>query len=571
MNRLYYGDNLDVLRRYVGDDSVDLVYLDPPFNSNANYNVLFAEKSGTGAAAQIKAFEDTWKWDESAAAAYHEVVEGGGGVAQALIAFRTFLGENDMLAYLAMMAPRLVELRRVLKPSGSLYLHCDPTASHYLKILLDAIFGPKRFMNEVVWKRSSAHSDTKQGMRRFGKIHDLLLVYTKSDEHVWNPQYTPYTREYLDSEYRHVTDEGKHYKEGDATAAKPGGDTEYDWPVKRPRDGKARWEPDFEEEFKAPKDDWEYKTVRPYDGRFWAYSKENLKEFWEQGKLIHRSTGAPRLMLFADDMPGIALQDLWGDIPPESGDRDLGYPTQKPQALLERILKVSSRPGDVVLDPFCGCGTTIDAAQALGREWIGIDVTHLAIALIKKRLSDAYGETIKASYEVIGEPVTIDDARALAASDPYQFQWWALSLVGARPAEQKKGMDRGIDGRIYFHDGTSGAAKSIILSVKAGHLTPNFVRDLRGTVDREKATIGVLISMGEPTREMRREAASGGFYTSDWGQHPRIQLLTVAEILSGAAIDRPPDRQTGATFKRAPRARTPEARPQALLFGADED
>ena len=232
-NQLYYGDNLDVLRLHVPDESVDLVYLDPPFNSNADYNVLFAERDGTQAAAQIKAFEDTWRWDEGAARAYADVVEAGGRVSQAMQAFRTFLGESDMLAYLAMMAPRLVKLRRVLKSTGSLWLHCDPTASHYLKMLLDSIFDPRRLLNEVTWKRSSAHSDTKQGMRRCGKIRDILLAYTKSDEYTWNPQYTPYTKEYAETEYRHVDEHGRHYKETDVTAAKPGGDTEYEWRVKK--------------------------------------------------------------------------------------------------------------------------------------------------------------------------------------------------------------------------------------------------------------------------------------------------------------------------------------------------
>jgi hypothetical protein len=264
------------------------------------------------------------------------------------------------------------------------------------------------------------------------------------------------------------------------------------------------------------------------------------------------------------------MPSLWDDIPPinSQAQERLGYPTQKPEALLERIIKASSNEGDVVLDPFCGCGTTIAAAQKLSRRWIGIDITHLAIGLIKKRLSDAYGESIKDTYEIIGEPVSVDDAKALAASDPYQFQWWALSLVHARPAEQKKGKDRGIDGRIYFHADTSGDTKSIILSVKAGHTGPDHVRDLRGTVEREKAAIGVLITMDEPTREMRKEAATGEFYASQWGSHPKIQLLTVGELLAGKGINRPPDRQTGATFKKAPKAK-PSAGEQFRLRETD--
>lgn len=251
------------------------------------------------------------------------------------------------------------------------------------------------------------------------------------------------------------------------------------------------------------------------------------------------------------------MPSLWDDIPPinSQAQERLGYPTQKPEALLERIINASSNPGDVVLDPFCGCGTTVAAAQKLGRRWIGIDITHLAIGLIKKRLADAHGEGIRETYDVIGEPVSVEDAQALAASDPYQFQWWALSLVHARPAEQKKGKDRGIDGRIYFHDDTSSDTKSIILSVKAGGTGPTHVRDLRGTVEREKAAIGVLITMDKPTAEMRKEAATGEFYASQWGAHPKIQILTVAELLAGKGINRPPEQQTGATFKKAPKAK----------------
>jgi hypothetical protein len=433
-------------------------------------------------------------------------------------------------------------------------------------MLMDAVFGPKRLLNEVVWVRSSAHSDSKQGMMRCGRIHDILLVYANGDDHTWNTVYTPYDEAYLESEYRHKTSGGRYYKETDLTAAKPGGDVEYEWRVKRRAVEDARWEADLESEHKTPKAGWDYKGVFPYEGRFWAYSRANLAEFARKGDLIHRKTGMPRLMQFADTMPGVPLQDVWTDISPASGDEDLGYPTQKPRELLKRIVTVSSNAGATVLDPFCGCGTAVEAAQELHRPWIGIDITHLAINLIKKRLSDAFGEAIKDTYETIGEPTSVDDAAALAASDPYQFQWWALSLVGARPAEQKKGKDRGIDGRIYFHDDTSGDTKSVILSVKAGHTGPDHVRDLRGTVEREKAAIGVLITMDKPTAEMRKEAATGEFYLSQWGQHAKIQLLTVADLLAGKQINRPPDRQTGATFKKAPKAKGQTKKTQKLGF-----
>ena len=324
---LYYGDNLDILRNHIPDESIDLVYLDPPFNSKASYNVLFRESSGEPSAAQIEAFEDSWHWGTAAERAYEEVVVGPHvALARSLGAIVEGLGRNDVTAYLCMMAVRLVELHKVLKRTGTIYLHCDPTASHYLKLLMDAIFGPKRFMNEVCWKRSSAHSDTKQGMRRYGRIRDLLLVYTKSSDYTWNPFYTPYTEDYLDSEYRHVAPDGRRYKETDLTAAKPGGDTEYDWYVKRQRIPGARWEGDIDEEYKNPGAKYDYKAVRPYRGRYWGYSKENMIQFAREGHLIHRKTGMPRLVQYALDMPGVPAQDLWGDIPPVSGAEDLGIP-----------------------------------------------------------------------------------------------------------------------------------------------------------------------------------------------------------------------------------------------------
>jgi DNA modification methylase len=534
-NRLYYGDNFDVLRQHVADESVDLVYLDPPFNSNANYNVLFAEKGGTKAAAQIKAFEDTWQWDESAAESFRHVVEQGGRVADALVAFRTFLGDSDMLAYLAMMAPRLVELRRVLKQTGSIYLHCDPAASHYLKMLMDAVLGPEQFRNEIIWKRTSAHSSAK----RYGPVHDVILFYGRSDDAVWIGGHQDYDDEYLKQRFKRGGD--RPWKDADLTGSG----------VRHGETGEV----------------WRGFDVTA-KGRHWAYPPSVLDEMDKAGLIYwpKKRGGWPREKKYLDDAKGVPLQDVWTDIFPinSQAQERLGYPTQKPEALLERIITATSNEGDTVLDPFCGCGTTVAAAQKLDRHWIGIDITHLAIGLIKKRLSDAYGESVRDTYEVIGEPVTVSGARELAASDPYQFQWWALSLVGARPAEQKKGRDRGIDGRIYFHNG-SGATQSIILSVKAGHTGPDHVRDLRGTVEREKAAIGVLITMEEPTREMRKEAATGEVYVSDWGAHPKIQLLTVAELLDGKTINRPPDRQTGATFKKAPKAKGKVERQAGLL------
>jgi DNA modification methylase len=541
MNLLYYGDNFDVLRRHVEGESVDLVYLDPPFNSNASYNVLFAEH-GTKAAAQIKAFEDTWTWDENAARSYQYTVEQGGGVSQAMQAFRTFLGESDMLAYLAMMAPRLIELRRVLKSTGSIYLHCDQTASHYLKLLMDAVFGPANFRNDITWKRKAGRGETQNAAIRFGVTSDVILFYAKSEDAAFNRQYRPNSEHYIESKFTHVDENGRRYRLDNLTS-----------PSVRPNLT------------------YEYKGYAPPE-KGWAVSRERMEQMEREGRIYFPSDKTRRLQRkrFLDELEGETVDSLWDDIPPinSQAQERLGYPTQKPEALLDRIIAASSRPGDVILDPFCGCGTAGASAQKLGRRWIGIDITHLAIGLIRHRLRDAHGEAIEQTYRVVGEPVSVDDATVLASSDPYQFQWWALGLVGARPTEGKKGADKGIDGRIYFHEG-DGATRQVILSVKAGKLHAPYVRDLRGVVEREKAAMGVLLTLEEPTKAMRTEAASAGFYVSPWGSHPKMQIVTVGDLLGGARIDMPPIRQTSVTYKKAPKA-VSKAAEQRQLYGDSE-
>ena len=542
-NTLYYGDNLDVLRRYIQDESVDLVYLDPPFKSDQDYNVLFAEQDGSRAAAQIKAFGDMWQWDEASARAYQDVVEAGGQVSQVLQSFRGFLGDNDMLAYLAMMAPRLVELRRALKPTGSLYLHCDPTASHYLKILLDAIFGPMNFRNEITWQRTESHNTAG----RYGNVADILLFYVKSEEATWNRCFHRYSGQKYSPQqmqrFRHVDEDGRRYKLDDLTAPRPDSDS-----------GKFEW-----------------RGTLPGPTRGWGYKQSKLEQWWAEGRIQAKRDGTPRmdgLKVYLDEAEGKPLQNIWTDIQriSNTSSERLGYPTQKPEALLERIITASSNEGDIVLDPFCGCGTAIAAAQKLHRSWIGIDITHLAIGLIKHRLRDTFGDDITQSYEVVGEPVSLPDAEVLGKDDPFQFQWWALGLVGARPVEQKKGADKGIDGRLYFHDDVAGAkTKQIIFSVKAGRTSVPHVRDLRGVIERENAEIGVLLSLQEPTKPMRTEAMGAGFYESPWGtRHPRIQLLTVTDLLLGKGVNRPAQ-HGNVTFKRAPKHRR-EVGQQERLF-----
>jgi len=536
-NTLYYGDNLDIMRRYIPDESVDLIYLDPPFNSNATYNVLYAEHNGSRASSQIKAFEDTWSWGREAEETYGDLVTSGDRVADVMQAFRTFLGPCNMLAYLAMMAPRLVELRRVLKPTGSIYLHCDPTASHYLKLLMDAVFGPENFRNEINWVRTNAHNFKS---KYFQRTSDVILFYTKSESYTWNQQFTQYSAEQL-KRYKVEAGTGRMYTGQDLTLMGTNEARQFEW-----------------------------RGSKPPRNRVWGYARERLEELWGEGLILKKSDGTPRLdgmKVYLDEMPGKALTAIWDDISRvgnTSGER-LGYPTQKPEALLERIIHASSSEGDVVCDPFCGCGTAIVVAEKLKRNWIGIDITHLAITLMKTRLKDALGESVH--FTVVGEPVSVPDAAALAESDPYQFQWWALGLVGARPIEQKKGADKGIDGKIVFQGDAPGKFETVIISVKAGHVTANHVRDLRGVVERERAAIGVLISMEEPTKPMKTEAVTAGFFESEtWDRkHPKIQLLTVAELLDGKKIDMPPRREVDATFKKAPKAKRKVAKNEDLF------
>lgn len=503
-NHLYYGDNLQVLREHIATESVDLIYLDPPFNSQATYNVLFRSPKGEQSQAQIEAFEDTWAWNKSAEQAFDEVMTSGNtDAAEMLRAMRSFLKENDMMAYLTMMAIRLLELHRVLKPTGSLYLHCDPTASHYLKIMLDAVFGKENFKNEITWKRTSAHSSAK----RYGPVHDIIFFYGKSDKYTWTNYRLSYEQEYLDKYYKYNDGDGRLYWRNSLTAAG----------IRTGSSGKP----------------W-----RGFDpsaqGSHWKFSLDNLEQLDLEGKIYWPpSNGWPQIKRYKDDLKGLAISDFWDDIDKinPAGNERLGYPTQKPLALLERIISASSNPGDVVLDPFCGCGTAIHAAQKLGRQWVGIDITHLAISLIEKRLNDAF-PGIK--YEVHGTPKDLAGARDLAERDKYQFQWWAVSLVNAVPyGGKKKGADTGIDGIIYFKPDGKTTEKAIV-SVKGGaNVGVAMVKDLIATVDREKAKIGVFVTLTLPTKPMEKEAVTAGFYQTDYGKFPKIQILTIEDLFIG--------------------------------------
>lgn len=492
-NILYYGDNLEILRKYIKDETIDLIYLDPPFNSNADYNVLFKEVSetpmGGGAEkskAQIQAFTDSWTWDAEAQRQFEYLNTNKAVPAKItylIMALERLLGKNSMTAYLVMMTVRLIEMRRVLKPTGSIYLHCDPTASHYLRMVLDAVFGEDNFQNEIIWHYGGP-SAVKKG---FPRKHDTLLFYSKSLNFDFNPQF---------------------------------GDIENSYVMKRVREDP--------------------------DGRRWVdqnlgkLTEETIKRMELEGRIFTTSTGRLRRKQYIDEMKGEQLTDVWDiDIINSQSKERLGYPTQKPTSLLERVVKASSRDGDIILDPFCGCGTTIDAVEKVNletqshREWIGIDITHLAINLIKRRIHDKYPNT---TFDVIGEPKDYEGAKQLAENDRYQFEWWALSLIDARPInDKKKGSDKGIDGIIYVSDPRDKSTKTVLVQVKSGHVKSGDIRDLKGTLEREKARFGVFLTLEEPTKEMKEEAITYGFEESPLSreQIPKIQILTIKEVLEG--------------------------------------
>lgn len=548
-NVLYFGDNLDVLRRHIPDESVDLIYLDPPFNSNRNYNILFKESSGKGSDAQIEVFGDTWSWGPSAQAAYEEVLRGPHQqVARMLKAMVDALTHNDVSAYLVMMAIRLIELRRVLKETGSIYLHCDPTAGHYLKLLMDSVFGPKRFRSEIIWKRTHAHS----GALRYGPIHDVILFYGKSDKTTWTQPHVDYSESYLENFFTRTDQDGRRYRltilTGSGTRK---GESGQQWRGVDPTKSGRHW------------------AVPGYMRAMLGSPKTSqaaLDRLDEMGRVVwpKKVGGVPSFIQYQDDLLGVTLQDVWTDIPPISAHAKerLGYPTQKPLALLERIIEASSNEGDVVLDPFCGCGTAVHGAQNLGRKWIGIDITHLAIGLIRRRLVGAFPDL---NVSVIGEPVDIGGARELAARDKYQFQWWALDRIGAQPvAGKKKGADKGIDGVIPYVDAAPSEFKRVIVSVKGGEQAGvSAVRDLIGVMKRENEPIGVLVTLNRATKDMQVEATTAGHYENElWKKsYPRVQILTAEDILAGKRPEMPPQHSP---FAKAPVERERAEKPRLL-------
>ncbi len=482
MNTLYYGDNLKILRKYIPDESVDLIYLDPPFNSKRAYNIIFKDKDGKYPPSQIEAFDDTWHWSDETEETMWELSKPPypAKLYRTLEAFRVALGTSDMMAYLVMMAIRLCELRRVLKRTGSIYLHCDPTASHYLKIIMDQIFGVKNFRNEIVW----CYTGPGHSKKDFQRKHDIILRYTKADNYNFNQQYVPYKSGI------HVSKKGK---------------------------------------------------VLAYKDTF---VESKAEEFEKRGKPV---------------------EDWWTDIYTVDRVRSemLGYPTQKPLALLERIIKASSNEGDVVLDPFCGCGTTVAAAEKLGRKWLGIDITILAINLIEKRLKDHFPNV---EFEIKGIPTDVNSARKMASTrqGKFLFEQWFITALGGQPFKSSGGGDSGIDGFMYFRD-INGESHSIIISVKGGGYGPGAVRDLKGVIERENAEMGILLALENPSKQTIAEAASAGRYQMPEVSrtYPKIQIFTVEDYFKGIRPDLP---DTSETLKRAKREIRESEKPRKLPF-----
>lgn len=467
---LFFGDNLQVLEEKIPDEFFDLIYLDPPFNSNRNYNVLFKEGK-VDSSAQIHSFEDTWEWTDSTVSLFEELKKGTNPKVAILInSLWEFMGPTPMMAYLVNMTARLLPLYSVLKETGSLYLHCDPTASHYLKIILDVIFGGKHFKNEIIWHYRRWTGKAKM----FQKLHDVILFYTKSEEYKFNELFTEYT--------------------------------------------------------------------------------EGSKDRKLQG-VLHRFKGNEAYLVSEKsiDEKGVRENDVW-QIPfiaPSAKER-IGYPTQKPEALLEKIIKASSDEGDWVLDPFCGCGTTVAVAQRLRRNWTGIDISMQAINVIVDRLK-AHFNNIKINID--GIPMDYEGALSLANRDKFAFQDWAITLVGAYPPSgiTTKGADRGIDGLILFNEGTStenSQLKKVVVQVKGGGSSRRDVATLKGDTEREDSPMGILITINDPTPEMKREAALAGEY--QYSQNvgfPKIQLLSIRDWFDGKNVKLPTN--TVNPFKRA--------------------
>jgi len=523
MNKLFYGDNLTIMQN-MKKHCVDLIYLDPPFSSKKNYNILYKTMTGMPVPEQVEAFCDTWELDAEKEQRAREmpILLREHGVDENYVDFwRIWVNalrntQPHLLAYLIYMVERLIHMKVILKKTGSIYLHCDPTASHYIKIMMDGIFGHNNFQNEVIWKRTSAHSSAK----KWGPVHDVILFYTMSNKYKWNKVHQPYDTEYIDTFYKYKDEDGRRYTVGDLTGAGiRHGESGGEWRGHNPTKKGRHWAIPRQ----VPEIDVLPKSIM-----------KALDKLDEAGRIFWPSRGGvPRFKRYLDDMSGVQIQDIIYDIPPISshGKERLGYPTQKPIALLRRIIEASSKKGDVVFDPFCGCGTTLYAAHESGRKWIGCDIAILSIKLIRHVLEEKYRLAESKHFVIDGIPVSVEQARILFKHDPFQFQHWFVERIGGFPM-QKKVADRGIDGRLYFELGSK--LYEMILSVKGGTIRPTDVRDLRGVLEREdNAIMAGFLSMKKPTKAMKSEASEAGIFEYSDIKYDRIQFLTVEDVLVG--------------------------------------
>ena len=493
-NTLYYGDCLDWMSRW-DDQSVDLIYLDPPFNSKTTYNILYSTR-GAGRA-QYRAFDDTWRWDTQAASRYDNYDRAAGRPAHRAIAgLYHILGPSGMMAYLTYMAERLEQMHRLLKPTGSIYLHCDDTVSHYLKIVMDAIFGVANFRNEITWRRTTSHNNVS---RNYGSITDTLLFYTKSEAFTFHLQYAPYSVEHIAKIYKYVDEDGRRYCT--SNIRNPG---------------------------VRPNLTYEYKGYQPHPNG-WTFSRERMEQLDREGRLHFpkSKSGRIRLKLYLDEMPGTPIVNVWDDVQfvQSHAKERLGYPTQKPLALLERIIKASSNDGDLVLDPFCGCGTAIEAARKLNRQWIGIDISAFAIDLIKsRRLQDQ-------SIPAKGIPYDLQSARKLAKEAPFNFESWAVTRLPGFIPNTKQVADGGVDGRgTLFNKPDDYESRLALAQVKGGKFSLSGLRDFIGVTDRDRAAIGCFITL-EPvqTRAAVEAIAGAGRIRVSGHSYPRAQLWPISD------------------------------------------
>lgn len=538
---LFYGDNLDILRKKINDETVALCYIDPPFNSKRTYNQIY-NNVGTEDLAQEQAFVDTWTWDERAREGFAEIVSNGIGyyppqTIELIKGLRNVLGEGSLLAYLVSMTRRIVEIHRVLKATGAFYLHCDPTSSHYLKLITDGVFCGQGgdFLNEIIWKRTSAHSSSK----RYGPVHDVIFYYSKSGSTTWNQQHQPYSDAYITKKFGKIDEKtGQAFQDHDLTG--PGvrtGPSGSPWRGADPTAKGRHWQP-------ASYLYQKYTQLTGIELNQYPLLErlDKLEEigliFWTRQK--KGKPGFPRYKQFLNDAVGLPLQDVWTDVDVinSQADERLGWATQKPEALMERIITASSNPGDVILDPFCGCGSTTAVAQRLQRHWIGMDITYQSIALILKRLEDSFGKLVADAVAIDGMPKDIASAVALAHKKDdrvrKEFEKWAILTYTMNRAtvNSKKGADAGVDGTAYFWK-TQTETEKAIFQVKSGSVGRGDVARLKGDMDGHGAAVGVLITLEEPTQPMIAEAKKAGRYTDAFtGQNmDRVEIVTIREIL----------------------------------------